>query len=968
MRNFIHLLKTHPFLKQLITIFLFCILESAFGQNPYYHTIDKSSGLPSNSVYDIFQDSKGFMWFATGKGLCRYDGNTVKTVTADFQTSKSGSCITEDLYGRIWYENFDGYLYYVEKGKLHALQQPTSMGFYKYGIIKNKLFVIQPKSLILYDLKTLKIIKTIPLAFNSLKFTCVYGPFFYVFAEEMHAIDENGNKTAIPFPENFEEEIGAPIVQSTPDGLFIASKYSNNYYLYKKGTFLKNQFRFSTEFIQNVASTEKNNWLCTTKGVIRLDHTTNISKTYFNDSNISFIFMDKQKNYWISTLNNGVYFIENFDTKLYELNPRPIVLAHSETTLFIGTDKDALYKMGLKNNKITSLYKGNSNHTVYQLTYDKPNEQLFFTSSKFNRLKKEVEFEIAFAVKDISRVDSKYYSYAASGVSGIFATNETQPSEWDAVFMKNKTELKPNFNQAYLIPNANGKSTAYNPTNKTIYYATNNGLIAYSLKTIQEVKYQNQRINLTRIKYFNNNLYGVSNNEKVYVVNSSNQIKPFRLPTIIESEKIEKIDLEKQYLYLFSANAVYEVDLISAQFQKIITLTPDIDISDISLIGDTFYFASSKGIIVKERKKNKTSVQPKLIIDDILINDKVTTSDNITELRYDQNNIKINFSTLSYIPNEKHEIFYKINNAKWNKLDRNSQSLILSSLSPDTYIVRLKIGEENNSTIQKIEFTIKNPIWLNPIVLSVFGLVLLLLLYMYYKWQIRKIEKRNLLLLEKVNLEKNLNQSKLKAIKSQMNPHFFYNALNTLQSYILSNDKKQAVNYLSKFSTLTRTILEMTEKETVSVSEEAKTLGLYLAIEKARFEGDFSYNIKIESTVDAESIKIPTMLLQPYVENAVKHGLLHKKGEKHLQILFEKEDDNLKIAIDDNGIGRQKSGELNAIKNKKHQSFATEAMQNRVTLLNQYTRKNITIHYTDKMDKNNQSTGTLVVFEIPITF
>lgn len=968
MRNFIHLLKTYSLLKQLITIFLLCILESAFGQNPYYHTINKSSGLPSNSVYDIFQDSKGFMWFATGKGLCRYDGNMVKTVSEDFQTSKSGSCISEDAYGRIWYENFDGYLYYVENGKLHALQQPVSMGFYKYAILKNKLFVIQPKSLIIYDLKTLKIIKTIPLAFKTLKFTCSNGSYFYAFAEEMHSFDENGNKTTIPLPENFEEEIGAPIIQNTSEGLLIASKYTNNYYFYQNGTFLKNRFPFSTEFIQNVASTEKNDWLCTTKGVIRLDRVTNTSKTYFNDSNVSSVFMDKQKNHWVSTINNGVYFIENFDTKLYEMTPRPIVLAHSETDLFIGTDKDALYKMELGNNKISSLYKGNSNHSVYQLTYDKSNEQLFFTSSKFKTFKREVRFEIAFAVKDISPIDSKYYSYAASGISGIFAANETQTSEWDSLFEKNKTEFEPNFNQAYLIPNANGKSTAYNPANKTIYYATNNGLMACSLKATKEIKYQNQTIHLTRIKCFRNNLYGVSNNEKVYVITSSNQITLFQLPKAMEGEKIEKIDLEKQYLYLYAANAIYEIDLVSEQFQKILTLTPDIDISDISLIDNKFYFASSKGIIVKERKKNKTSIQPKLIIDEILINDKAIASGNIPELRHNENNIKINFSALSYIPNEKHEFFYKINNGNWNKLDPNTRSLILSALSPDVYTVHLKIGEEDNSPVQKIKFTIKNPIWLNPIVISVLGLGLLLLLHAYYKWQILKIEKRNLLLLEKVNLEKNLNQSKLKAIKSQMNPHFFYNALNTLQSYILSNDKKQAVSYLSKFSSLTRTILEMTEKETLSVSEEAKTLGLYLDIEKARFDDDFSYDIKIGTTVDADNIKIPTMLLQPYVENAVKHGLLHKKGKKHLQIRFEKEDDVLKISIDDNGIGRQKSEELNAIKNKKHHSFATEAMQNRVTLLNQFNRKNITIQYTDKANTNNEPTGTLVVFEIPITY
>ena len=160
----------------------------------------------------------------------------------------------------------------------------------------------------------------------------------------------------------------------------------------------------------------------------------------------------------------------------------------------------------------------------------------------------------------------------------------------------------------------------------------------------------------------------------------------------------------------------------------------------------------------------------------------------------------------------------------------------------------------------------------------------------------------------------------------------------------------------------------MTEKETVSVSEEVKTLSLYLDIEQVRFEKDFSYRILVEPEIDAENIKIPAMLLQPYVENAVKHGLLHKQGEKTLAIHIEKKVETIKISIDDNGIGRQKSNELNQIKNKRHTSFSTAATQKRIDLLNQFTHKNISIHYIDKTNTSHQATGTTVVFEIPITY
>ena len=392
------------------------------------------------------------------------------------------------------------------------------------------------------------------------------------------------------------------------------------------------------------------------------------------------------------------------------------------------------------------------------------------------------------------------------------------------------------------------------------------------------------------------------------------------------------------------------------------------EVTDVAVIGNKIYFATSKGIIVKNKFKNKEFAKPELIINEIKVNGTLQKENNLNELEYNQNNITVNFSVLSFNPNEKNSVLYKINNGNWNRLDIDNKNLILSSISPGDYNVYLKIDANYETPIQQIHFKINNPFWLNPFFLIYLGLIIIALAYTFYKYQIQKIEKKNQLLLDKVNLEKNLNQSKLKAIKSQMNPHFFYNALNTIQSFILSNDKKQAVSYLSKFSTLTRTILEMSEKENITLSEEIKTLGLYLDIEKARFDEDFSYDINIGYGIDIENIKIPSMLLQPYVENAVKHGLLHKKGEKKVTIDFERIFDSLKITIDDNGIGRQKSAELKAIKNKDHLSFATEAMQNRIELLNQYKQQNITINFEDKISKNGQSSGTKVIIEIPITY
>lgn len=203
------------------------------------------------------------------------------------------------------------------------------------------------------------------------------------------------------------------------------------------------------------------------------------------------------------------------------------------------------------------------------------------------------------------------------------------------------------------------------------------------------------------------------------------------------------------------------------------------------------------------------------------------------------------------------------------------------------------------------------------------------------------------------------------SIKAQMNPHFFFNALNTLQSFIFSDDKRNAANYLGHFSRLMRMILEMSEKESISLAEEIEALQLYLSLEKTRFSEDFVYHFTIEQGLPVHQIQIPSMIIQPYIENAIKHGLLHKKNNRVLNISIEKQQENLLITIDDNGIGRKKAEELKQIKQKKHESFASKANQKRIELLNK-EHQHIGLKYVDKIGKNGEAEGTTVIICLPL--
>ena len=200
-----------------------------------------------------------------------------------------------------------------------------------------------------------------------------------------------------------------------------------------------------------------------------------------------------------------------------------------------------------------------------------------------------------------------------------------------------------------------------------------------------------------------------------------------------------------------------------------------------------------------------------------------------------------------------------------------------------------------------------------------------------------------------------------------MNPHFMFNALNSIQEFILTNEKRQANMYMGKFADLMRMTLDMSNKKEIDLDDEIKILELYLQLEALRFEENFSYKISVGKNVNTTDIKLPSMLIQPYVENAVKHGLLHKQGEKKLAVDFSIDDVScLSCTITDNGIGRKRSGEINEMRQSRYTSFATGATQKRLELLNYERNAAIAVVYNDLQDGNGNMVGTSVTIKIPV--
>ena len=200
-----------------------------------------------------------------------------------------------------------------------------------------------------------------------------------------------------------------------------------------------------------------------------------------------------------------------------------------------------------------------------------------------------------------------------------------------------------------------------------------------------------------------------------------------------------------------------------------------------------------------------------------------------------------------------------------------------------------------------------------------------------------------------------------------MNPHFLYNILNTVQGLVYSNRKTEASELLGNFSDLMRKTLQSSENAYISLREELDILTLYLLLEKARFDESFTYELAYPDMHAYMHLKIPSMLIQPFVENALNHGLLHKKGAKNLHVHFDIQPEAthyvLTVTIDDNGIGRQASAEINQRFQKKSLGFATRATTQRIELLNLDKKNHISCHIHDKA----QGTKVEIIIHIPIS-
>lgn len=216
--------------------------------------------------------------------------------------------------------------------------------------------------------------------------------------------------------------------------------------------------------------------------------------------------------------------------------------------------------------------------------------------------------------------------------------------------------------------------------------------------------------------------------------------------------------------------------------------------------------------------------------------------------------------------------------------------------------------------------------------------------------------------------ENEINELKLASLHSQMNPHFIFNALNSIKLYIINNDKDKAAHYLTRFSKLIRKILEASSKNEVTLKEELETIDLYLNIENIRFQNEIDISVSVDDNINLQQIKLPPLILQPFLENAIWHGLSSKKyDDKKIVISISKYNmDFVQINIKDNGIGREASAKIKSEKTIQRKSVGIQLTKERLDRFVKYKQHNYALLYKDVKNLNNEIAGTLVVLKLPL--
>ncbi len=903
-----------------IVYLIFVFLFWNFSNAQQYVNYNAKNGLPSNHIYRIIQDYKGYIWFLTDNGIVKFNGTEFKTFT-----TKEG-LPTNDIWdvritpdNKFWFFSKAIKLGFIKNDSIFTFKSSNENEILYPNIINqngNKInFIINNKT---YNLVKNK---WVPISSNHSDFyeeRLIHSKYHSIYykkdTDDVFLVpnkQQNKNLYKIPFirSNKYRGQINDSLYCGISDNQIVIINLNNDRITNILDSTYNKKFqvtRFSA--VNNNIQFSGNNYVSFLDENYKLSKTIKIPKKFQSH----FSFVDKNDNLWIATRTNGVYFLP-------------------------ASKRKATYQFeNLKVGKI-NLIKGDIITNVYNKGF-----------YKFNKITKNFEPYVLlknhlYNAIDIQDLDEVYFL-----------------SNVNAVVLKNGKEK---------LVNNNDKARNLIYYNNFLYGNTSFGLLKFdpkNYKIIDEYKQYGLRdLLLFRQKFLlatSNGLKEFKNNQISPVQKLKNFNKPIisiekisenemvictdgfgayltDLDTISLLEKSEFLDVNNAFVYkkdifLATNKGVWKYSKHKNRYKLIkkITTTEGLNtnhIKDLYIKNDTLITTSNRGISILNIKNKISNPFLNIFLDKVRFNQNIVSKNAVFQyINNNQLHIKTIILDFSETPDQTYQYVLKPIQKKWSTTHSNEISF--SDLPANNYIFQVK----KDGKFDSVNFTIK-PLWYQrwwfKIISRISFLALIFSIVFYYKK--RDSDKQKQKLIE----QKKMAEYELHALRSQMNPHFVFNSLNAIQYYITKNNIDLSEKYLVKFSRLIRMFFDFSREKEIPLSEEIKLLNSYLEIEKMRFGSNFNYEINIIGSLNTERYKIPTMLLQPIVENAVNHGLFHNKGKGLIAIDFELfKNNNFKVSISDNGVGLKKAKEIQqkSIHIKKKNN-STNVIKERIHLLNQ---------------------------------